>query len=314
MFIKYKIARPFWVSLDLIIGVSAVEIDKTATTKKPKLLVVDDEQDNLDLLYRTFRRDFTVFRANGGASALEILSKEGEMAVIISDQRMPEMKGTEFLSRTVSEFPDTMRVVLTGYTDITDLIEAINSGQVHRYITKPWEPDQLKKVIFEATQIYDLLKQRSEELVRSQAHNALLSVIVTIAQKSNHLADCVQPLVRAFGQNFDTDGAVLQLVTKKILSDTSASCGDYRWSLADDPLVQAVMATGKSQVSLEGKPDDVCQTRLAIAVSFREELLAILAMRWFQPHAVSQDDIAVMQQCADEVAIALTCIRYFSFL
>lgn len=295
--------------------VSAVNIDKIAITKRPKLLVVDDEQDNLDLLYRTFRREFTVFRANGGADALEILSKEGEMAVIISDQRMPEMKGTEFLSRTVSEFPDTMRVVLTGYTDITDLIEAINSGQVHRYITKPWEPDQLKKVIFDATNSYDLLKQRSEELVRSQAQNALLSVIVTIAQKSSHLSDCMQPLVQAFWQNFGADGAVLQLVTHhKSLSDTKSSCGNYQWSLADDPLVQAVIATGKTQVSWEGQPSDVCKTSLAIAISFREGLLAVLAMRWLQPHAVSSGDIAAMQQCADEVAIALTCIRYFSLL
>ncbi len=291
-----------------------MDIDKIATTKRPKLLVVDDEQDNLDLLYRTFRREFTVFRANGGANALEILSKEGEMAVIISDQRMPEMKGTEFLSRTVSDFPDTMRVVLTGYTDIADLIEAINSGQVHRYITKPWEPDQLKKVIFDATQSYDLLKQRSEELARSQAQNALLSVIVTIAQKSSRLSDCMQPLVQAFWQNFDADGAVLQLVTNKGLSDTQASCGDYQWSLADDPLAQAVMATGKSQVIWDGQPDDVCKTSLAIAISFREELLAILAMRWVRAHAVSPGDIAAMVQCADEVAIALTCIRYFSLL
>jgi CheY-like chemotaxis protein len=289
-----------------------VDIDKIATTKKPKLLVVDDEQDNLDLLYRTFRREFTVFRADGGAHALEILSKEGEMAVIISDQRMPEMKGTEFLSRTVSEFPDTVRVVLTGYTDITDLIEAINSGQVHRYITKPWEPEQLKKVIFEATQVYDLLKQRSEELVRSQAQNALLSVIVTIAQKSSHLSDCMQPLVQAFCQNFGADGALLQLVENESLSDTQAICGDYQWSLTGDSLAQAVMATGKSQVCLAGQPDDVCQTSLAIAISFREKLLAILAMRWVRSHAVSRGDIAAMQQCADEVAIALTCIRYYS--
>jgi CheY-like chemotaxis protein len=291
-----------------------VDIDKIATTKRPKLLVVDDEQDNLDLLYRTFRREFTVFRANGGANALEILSKEGEMAVIISDQRMPEMKGTEFLSRTVSEFPDTMRVVLTGYTDITDLIDAINSGQVHRYITKPWEPEQLKKVIFDATNSYDLLKQRSEELVRSQAQNALLSVIVTIAQKSSHLSDCMQPLVQAFWQNFGADGAVLQLVAHRKLSDTHSSCGNYQWSLANDPQVQAVIATGRSQVIWEGQPEDVCKTSLAIAISFREEMLAVLAMRWLQPHAVSHGDIAAMQQCADEVAIALTCIRYFSLL
>ena len=89
--------------------------------KKLKILVVDDEPDNLDLLYRTFRRDFNVLKADSGISALELLAVEGEVAVIISDQRMPEMKGTEFLSKTVPQFPDTVRIILTGFTDIEDL-------------------------------------------------------------------------------------------------------------------------------------------------------------------------------------------------
>jgi len=103
--------------------------------KKPKMLVVDDEPDNLDLLYRTFRRDFEVLRADSGVNALSLLSTSGEVAVIISDQRMPEMKGTEFLSKTVPQFPDTVRIILTGFTDVEDLVEAINSGQVYKYIS-----------------------------------------------------------------------------------------------------------------------------------------------------------------------------------
>ncbi len=102
------------------------------STEKPKILVVDDEPDNLDLLYRTFRRDFSVLKAESGIQALEILASEGEVAVIISDQRMPEMKGTEFLSKTLPQFPNTVRIILTGFTDIEDLVEAINSGQVYK--------------------------------------------------------------------------------------------------------------------------------------------------------------------------------------
>ena len=111
---------------------------------KAKMLVVDDEPDNLDLLYRTFRRDYKVLKAESGTRALELLREEGEVAVIISDQRMPEMKGTEFLSRTVPDFPNTVRIILTGFTDIEDLVDAINSGQVYKYITKPWDPNELK--------------------------------------------------------------------------------------------------------------------------------------------------------------------------
>jgi len=294
---------------------SAAEPNKVNAAKKPKLLVVDDEQDNLDLLYRTFRREFTVFRADGGIKALEILAKEGEMAAIISDQRMPEMKGTEFLSLTVSDFPNTMRIVLTGYTDITDLIDAINSGQVHKYITKPWEPDQLKLVVAEAAQNYELLKQRSEELSRSQAQNALLSVIVAIAQKSNQLSDCVLPLAKAFWQNFGADAVILQLVEHGSLIDNQAICGNFYWDLATDPLVQTAIASGISQVCLEQPdPDQQYKTDIAIAITFREQVLGILAMRWRKANALSLDDVAVIQQCADEVALSLTCIRYYERL
>jgi response regulator RpfG family c-di-GMP phosphodiesterase len=214
---------------------AADKLNKTKSSPTPRILVVDDEQDNLDLLYRTFRKEFAVFRADSGVRALEIPSQEGEMEAIISDQRMSEMKGTEFLSRTVSDFPDRMRIILTGYTDINDLIDAINSGQVHKYINKPWELEQLKLVVLEETQNYDLLKQRSEELVRTQAQNALLSVIVEIARSSQQLLDCVLPLASAFWQNFGADAVVLQLIEHGALVDTQAICGDSYWDFATDP-------------------------------------------------------------------------------
>src|SRR4028119_2022266 len=160
------------------------QLMRSSDLKKPKMLVVDDEPDNLDLLYRTFRRDFNVLRADSGVNALSVLSTEGEVAVIISDQRMPEMKGTEFLSKTVPQFPDTVRIILTGFTDVEDLVEAINSGQVYKYITKPWDPNELKVVVQRATETYELLKQRTEELNRSQAQTALLAIIVQVAQES----------------------------------------------------------------------------------------------------------------------------------
>ncbi len=271
--------------------------------KKPKLLVVDDEQDNLDLLYRTFRREFIVFRADGGSQALEILAREGEMAAIISDQRMPEMKGTEFLSRTVLDFPDTMRIVLTGYTDINDLIEAINSGQVHKYITKPWEPNQLKSIVAQATQSYDLLKQRSDELIKSQSQNALLAAIMVIARESSQQYDCILPLANLFWQNFDADAVILQLVEDGSLTDIQALCGNSIWDLATDPLVQLAIASVKSQVSINGG-----QTNLAIAITFREKVLGILSMRI--ANALSNGDIAAIQQGADAMAITLTICHY----
>ena len=112
----------------------------TERRKKQKILVVDDEPDNLDLLYRTFRRDFQVLKADSGSNALQVLAEEGEVAVIISDQRMPEMKGTEFLSKTLPQFPDTVRIILTGFTDIEDLVDAIRSEE---HTSELQSPDHL---------------------------------------------------------------------------------------------------------------------------------------------------------------------------
>ncbi|MEO1621612.1 MAG: SpoIIE family protein phosphatase, partial [Cyanobacteria bacterium J06632_3] len=174
-----------------------------------KLLVVDDEPDNLDLLYRTFRRDYKVFKAKSGAEALELLDAQGEMAIIISDQRMPKMNGTEFLSRTVERFPDTIRMVLTGYTDVEDLVSAINSGKVFKYITKPWNPKKLKDVIVQAGETYRVIKQRTHALSRSLRQESLSNSIMAAVRGSLDYGSTLQTIVSAVGKAFDTDFAVL---------------------------------------------------------------------------------------------------------
>lgn len=146
---------------------------------KPKLLVVDDEPDNLDLLYRTFHRDFRVLRAESGPEALQILAEEGEVAVIISDQRMPSMSGTEFLSLTATQYPDIIRIILTGYTDVDDLVEAINSGKVFKYVTKPWDDDELKAVVRQAVDTHNVLKTRTQELRRTLRQESLVNTVTS---------------------------------------------------------------------------------------------------------------------------------------
>ena len=141
-----------------------VELTSENSDQKLKILVVDDEPDNLELLYRTLRRDFLVFKANNGNTALDILKQEGEMSVIITNQIMPEMNGTEFLHRTLEQFPDTIRILLTGFTDVGDLIDGMNSGMVVKYITKPWKPDRLREIVEQAVDIYKIVKQRINRL------------------------------------------------------------------------------------------------------------------------------------------------------
>lgn len=291
---------------------------------KPKMLVVDDEPDNLDLLYRTFRRDFQVLRAESGVAALEILAQEGEVAVIISDQRMSEMKGTEFLSRTVPQFPDTMRIILTGFTDVEDLVDAINSGQVYKYITKPWDPNELKAVVQRAAETYDQFKQRSDELRRAQKQTTLLSTIVQLTQQNRGAEACLQPLAQTFAETFETDLCVLQQVEAGALARAVGIYPpheDWNGCLADDPLVQAGIATGKIQVSVNVANDAALaqtphyahagiQAHLLIPICFQDRVLAVLSLQWRSPHALYEDELNLLHLAAQQVALALICTTY----
>ncbi|MGF1498279.1 MAG: response regulator [Elainellaceae cyanobacterium] len=183
---------------------------KTPLRHKPKLLVVDDEPDNLDLLYRTFHREFKVLRAESGPVALDILSDEPDIAVIISDQRMPSMSGTEFLSLTATQYPDIIRIILTGYTDVEDLVEAINSGKVFRYVTKPWDDGELKAVVRQAVDIHNVLKARTHELRRSLRQETLLNTVNGALQGALSSQQILQTIVETMGHMFEVNYCLLR--------------------------------------------------------------------------------------------------------
>lgn len=180
-------------------------------TSKPKLLVVDDEPDNLDLLYRTFHRDYKVLRAENGPAALEILEREGDVAVIISDQRMPLMSGTEFLSLTATQYPDIIRIILTGYTDVEDLVEAINSGKVFKYVTKPWNAEDLKVVVKQAMDTHNVLKVRTRELCRALRRESLLNTVTNTIRNAQYGQGGGSPLQQILQTIVETVGHVLEV-------------------------------------------------------------------------------------------------------
>ncbi|MDJ0703105.1 MAG: SpoIIE family protein phosphatase [Leptolyngbyaceae cyanobacterium MO_188.B28] len=208
--------------------------------EKLKLMVVDDEQDNLDLLYRTFRRDFQVYKAENGFQALDILEQAGEMGIIISDQRMPKMNGTEFLGRTVERFPDTIRIVLTGYTDVEDLVEAINAGQVFKYITKPWTPDQLRNVVFQAAETYKVLKHRTQALSRALRRESLFNTIMTAIRGSLDYHSMLATIVATLGETFEAHYAVLKPVEASTGVEASAGAASLQYQLQKDRYVYSV--------------------------------------------------------------------------
>jgi CheY-like chemotaxis protein len=284
--------------------------------KKLKILVVDDEPDNLDLLYRTFRRDFNVLKADSGMNALQVLANEGEVAVIISDQRMPEMKGTEFLSKTVPQFPDTVRIILTGFTDIEDLVEAINAGQVYKYITKPWDPGELKAVVQRAAETYDLLKQRTEELRRAHAQMELLTLLLEVAQTNLSLEASLEPIAATFGSCLAVDTCILQIVSGNALKDTQgtySSNGRVENWLTQDPMTSQAILTGQMQVGVNTPggatyPDGI-QSHLIMPITYRQEVLGVLSLQWKQPYILREDELKLIHSSAQLVAIGLTSLR-----
>lgn len=148
------------------------------------ILLVDDEENITSSLTRLLRRDgYTILRAHSAAEGLEVLSRH-TVGVIISDQRMPGMTGTEFLTKVRELYPDTVRVVLSGYTELNSVTEAINRGAVYKFLTKPWEDDLLRANVEEAFQRYEMERENAR-LARElqQANDQLQSINENLEQR-----------------------------------------------------------------------------------------------------------------------------------
>ena len=138
-----------------------------AAARDPALLVVDDEPQVLALIPQLFRDEFAVLTATSGEEALALVSAH-EVGVVIADQRMPGMAGTELLARIAAERPDVVRIVLTAYADVESLLEAINAGRVYQFITKPWDNRELAGIVRRAMETYRLRVHNARLLAENQ--------------------------------------------------------------------------------------------------------------------------------------------------
>ena len=137
----------------------------------PKILLVDDDKNILAALRRLLtREELEVITASSGPEGLELLRSQEEIGVIVSDQRMPGMNGSEFLQQARQLRPEVPRIMLTGYSDLASTIDAINLGGAHRFITKPWDDEQLLQTILETLGSYRLVKenQRLTAVINAQ--------------------------------------------------------------------------------------------------------------------------------------------------
>ena len=140
------------------------------TASNATVLLVDDEANVLSSLKRLFRPyGYRIFTAESGAAGLEIMQRE-TVDLVISDMRMPEMDGAQFLQKVNEQWPDTIRILLTGYAEISATIDAINKGHIYRYISKPWEDNDIVLAIKQALRQKQLERanQGLEELTRKQ--------------------------------------------------------------------------------------------------------------------------------------------------
>lgn len=141
------------------------------------LLIVDDEENILGALMRLFRRDgYHILTARSAQDGLTMLA-ENNVNVIITDQRMPKMTGSEFLSQVKELYPETIRIVLSGYTELKSITDAINRGAIYKFFTKPWDKHLLRANIEEAFQQYELRSENRRLTSELQAANAELSAI-----------------------------------------------------------------------------------------------------------------------------------------
>jgi serine phosphatase RsbU (regulator of sigma subunit) len=163
------------------------------------ILVVDDEIANLQKLRRTLINRFPVLAASSGKEALDLIQKNREkIAVIIVDQRMPDMTGIDLLRETLELLPYSARIILTGYTDIDVLMDAINSCKVHRYIVKPWDPPDLLITVERGVEAYRLAKENAQfkkELIRRERLARELEIARDI---QNYILPPRHPLIEGF--------------------------------------------------------------------------------------------------------------------
>lgn len=143
------------------------------------VLYVDDELNNLLAFRAGFRRDFNIYIARSAAEGQKILEQQ-LIHVLITDQRMPNMLGTELLADAVRKYPNQIRILLTAYTDVEAIVDAINRGHIYKYLTKPWDADLIRQSVLEGYEIYSLKKK--EENLKEELQKTINELVNVLKQ------------------------------------------------------------------------------------------------------------------------------------
>jgi two-component system NtrC family sensor kinase len=162
----------------MFISADKYSVKENNMEEQIRILFVDDERNVLRSLERTFLdENYDILTANSGAEGLQTLQEVSPIQVVISDYRMPEMTGVDFLRDVCKQWPDTVRIVLSGYADTASIVSAINEGEIYKFIPKPWNDDELKVTIVNALERYNLNKKNKELSEALKAKNEELERI-----------------------------------------------------------------------------------------------------------------------------------------
>jgi CheY-like chemotaxis protein len=148
------------------------------TPPRPRILIVDDEEAILETMTFTFEDDYEVLTATNAPDALRLLDAKAPVAAVITDQRMPDMTGVEFLAQVYERHPNATRIILTGFADGDAIVKAINQGHVYAYVSKPWEPEELKQLVHRGVELHRLREQNDRLLEDLRQANVFLEAAI----------------------------------------------------------------------------------------------------------------------------------------
>ena len=228
------------------------------------LLLVDDEPNIVTSLTRLLRRDgYRIYSASSGNEGLALLAQHPETGVIIADQRMPGMTGVAFLNEVKTLYPDTVRIVLSGYTELVSVTDAINRGAIYKFLTKPWEDDLLRANVAEAFNRHEMVRENQRLSDELKVVNAALIIAnrkleQNIAVKTDQLTRNMDVLnvsqeilerlpIAVLGVGEDGIIAVANALAREIFSDGGLLLGAQATErLAADVLSCLASDTGES--------------------------------------------------------------------
>lgn len=310
---------------------------KSLADSKPKILVVDNQPDNLERLYCALHQEYQVLKASL-QDALNILASEGDVAVLICNQQIL-ISGTQFLSLTATKYPNIMQIVLTSYTD--EAVEASNVGKVFKYLTA-WNPEELKAVVRQALDTHIVLKVRIQGICRTLRRESLLNTVTNTIRSALDYRQILQTIVDTVGQTLEASCCILRPLQDNRLVDAfiyqSSEAGIQNLAALTPPqrldpslLIETVWETREVQVIADVAVDqriqgstpqhkklasayqatNICSSLIVPLVS-QQELIAVLALHQCeQPRLWQDEEVQLVVMVAAQAAIALAQARAY---